>query len=111
MKVSFLAGLAIALFVTGCSSSKSVANMEGRGTKHVYNASYDAVWRAAVDAAQQGELEVLSADRSRGYISARRGVQVESFGEHVGVWVRNLGPNSTEVEVVSRQSGPPVMWL
>ncbi|MCI0746602.1 MAG: hypothetical protein L0Y58_14475 [Verrucomicrobia subdivision 3 bacterium] len=111
MKQLILAGLALALIVTGCSTPQRVATLEGRGTKQTFDASYEAVWRAAVDASQQGELEILNADRSRGFISARRGVQVETFGEHVGVWVRNLGPSSTQVEVVSRQTGPPVMWL
>lgn len=111
MKTLILAASALALLITGCSSPRSVSNLEGRGTKQTFDYPYDAVWRAAVDAAQQGELEVLSADRNRGYISARRGVQVETFGENVGLWVRSLGPARTEVEVVSRQSGPPVLWI
>jgi hypothetical protein len=96
---------------TGCSSPKTVANLEGKGTKQTFNYSYDTVWRAAVDAAQQGELQVLNADRERGVISARRGVQVETFGENVAIWIRSLGPAQTQVEVASRQAGPPVMWL
>jgi hypothetical protein len=106
-----LLGCVLALLAAGCSSPKTVANLEGKGTKQAFNYSYDAVWRAAVDAAQQGELQVINADRERGYISARRGVQVETFGENVGIWVRSLGPAQTQVEVASRQAGPPVMWL
>ena len=111
MKYLTLSALAVTLLVTGCSSPRTVANLEGRGTKQAFDYSYDTVWRAAVDAAQQGELAVLNADRERGFISARRGVQVETFGENVGIWVRSLGPSRTQVEVASRQSGPPVMWL
>ena len=111
MKSIMALGCVLALLAAGCSSPKSVANLEGKGTKQTFNYSYDAVWRAAVDAAQQGELQVLNADRERGYISARRGVQVETFGENVGIWVRSLGPAQTQVEVASRQAGPPVMWL
>jgi hypothetical protein len=108
---ALLAGLAVALVITGCSTPKKVATLEGRGTRQVFDASFTSVWRAAVDAAQQGELEIMNADRVRGYISARRTVQMETFGENVGVWVRSLNPTRTEVEVVSRQAGPPVMWL
>ena len=111
MKSIMLLGCVLALLAAGCSSPKTVANLEGKGTKQAFNYSYDAVWRAAVDAAQQGELQVINADRERGYISARRGVQVETFGENVGIWVRSLGPAQTQVEVASRQAGPPVMWL
>jgi hypothetical protein len=111
MKALALAGLALAVLVTGCSSPRSVSSLEGKGTKQTFNRSFDTVWRAAVDAAQQGDLQVLNADRERGYISARRTMRVETFGENVGVWVRSLGPAGTEVEVVSRQAGPPVAWL
>ena len=111
MKSIMLLGCVLALLAAGCSSPKTVANLEGKGTKQTFNYSYDNVWRAAVDAAQQGELQVMNADRERGYISARRGVQVETFGENVGIWIRSLGPAQTQVEVASRQAGPPVMWL
>ena len=111
MKSLALSFLALVLIVTGCSTPRTVSNLEGRGTKRSFDVPYDVAWRAAVDAAQQGELEVLNADRTRGYISARRGVQVETFGENVGLWVRSLGPTRSEVEVASRQAGPPVMWL
>jgi hypothetical protein len=111
MKSILLLACVLGVLATGCSSPKTVANLEGKGTKQSFNYSYDAVWRAAVDAAQQGELQVLNADRERGVISARRGVQVETFGENVAIWVRSLGPAQTQVEVASRQAGPPVMWL
>jgi hypothetical protein len=111
MKTLVLAGLALAVLITGCSSPRSVSSLEGKGTKQTFNSSFDNVWRAAVDAAQQGDLQVLNADRARGYISARRTMRVETFGENVGVWVRSLGPAGTEVEVVSRQAGPPVAWM
>ena len=109
MKTLVSSGLAV-LLVCGCSSTQ-VSHMEGRGTKAVYNAPFDATWRAAVDAAQQGDLTVLNADPSTGYISAKRGIHVESFGENVGIWVSRLAPTQTSVEVVSRQAGPPVLWV
>jgi len=111
MKSIMAMACVLALLAAGCSSPKTVANLEGKGTIQSFAYPYETVWRAAVDAAQQDELQVLHADRERGFISARRGVQVETFGENVGIWVKSLGPTSTQVEVVSRQSGPPVMWL
>ena len=111
MKTLISALAAVAIFsVCGCSTTQ-VAQMEGRGTKAVYNAPFETTWRAAVDAAQQGDLTILNADPSTGYISAKRGVHLESFGENVGLWVSRLGPTETSVEVVSRQAGPPVLWV
>ena len=99
------------LAVAGCSTTNSVSQLEGRGTKVVYNAPFDPTWRAAVDASNQGDLHVINADPATGYISAKRGVHMETFGENVGIWVTRQGPTQTGVEVVSRQAGPPVLWL
>ena len=110
--MKFLAGLlGLAFIVSGCSTTSSVAKKEGNGTKQVYRAPFDQVWRAAVDAAQLGDLQILNASREQGYIAARRGVRAETFGENVGLWVKRMSPTETQVEVVSRQAGPPVFWL
>src|SRR5688572_30088405 len=104
--------LAVVLLVLcGCSTTSSVAQKQGKGTKQVYRAPFDQVWRAAVDAAQMGDLQILNANREQGYITAKRGVRMETFGENVGLWVTRVSPTETQVEVVSRQAGPPVAWL
>src|SRR3954464_13140871 len=87
--------LALAFVVCGCSTTKSVAEKQGKGTKQVYRAPFDQVWRAAVDATQIGDLEILNADRAQGYIAARRGVRPETFGENVGLWVTHVSPTET----------------
>jgi hypothetical protein len=108
---ALMAIVALAFVACGCSTTGSVAQKQGKGTKQVYRAPFDQVWRAAVDASQIGDLEILKANRDQGYISAKRGVQKETFGENVGVWVTRVSPTETQVEVVSRQAGPPVFWL
>ena len=105
--ISAAVGLALLLAASGCSTSKSVSQMQGQGIKQTYNVAFDPVWRAAVDAVQIGDLRVLNADRQTGYIAARRGMRPESFGENVGLWVTRVSPTQTQVEVVSRQAGPP----
>ena len=126
MKSLIWIGLAAILMWTGCASSPSrsmgrsssvptrldmardvailMTNMMPVGTKRVFEFPYNRVWRAALDAAQQGDLEVLSADRARGYISVRNGARLDTTGENFGVSIRTLGPAGTEVEVVSRQA-------
>lgn len=107
----YLFALITSTVLIGCATQKQVAQMEGRGKVEIFDAPYDSVWRAAVDAAQSGELNVVSADRAHGYIAATRGVQIETMGENVGVWVKPLSPDTTQVEVVSRQAGLPVAWF
>ena len=115
MKMKSLAGLfALAVataFFNGCSTPQSVGRMEGHGAKQVYDANYDRVWRAAVAAAQTGDLQVLTADKKEGFIAAKRGLRPETFGENVAIWVHSVAPGQTQVEVVSRQAGPPVLMF
>ncbi|MDB6031595.1 MAG: hypothetical protein JWM16_1933 [Verrucomicrobiales bacterium] len=108
--ISSVAALAM-LALVGCSTTRTVSQMQGHGDKVVYNAPFDATWRATVDAAQMSNLQVVDANRDTGYIAAKRGVRLETFGENVGIWVTREGPNQSGVEVVSRQAGPPVLWL
>ena len=111
MKSIYLLGLALALSVTGCATQRQVATMQGHGSKQSFNASFDPTWRAAVDGVQQNGLSIVNVDRTRGYIAARRTIRPHTFGENVGIWVNRLAPTQTSVEVVSRQAGPPVLWL
>lgn len=102
-----ISGLMAIALLAGCATPKQVATMEGHGKRAVFNAPYDRVWRAAVDAAQVEDLRIRSADPATGYISAKRGFRVHTYGENVGIWVREVAPGQTQVEVVSRQAGPP----
>jgi hypothetical protein len=111
MKILSVLTLVGVLLAAGCATQKRVSELQGRGTTQIYGASFEPVWRAAVDAVQQDGLEVITADRTSGYISARRTVRAHTFGENVGVWIRETAPANTQVEVVSRQVGPPVAWL
>ena len=111
MRSIYFWGLALILSVTGCATQRQVANMQGHGSKQTFTASFDPTWRAAVDAVQQNGLSIVSVDRTRGFIGARRTVRPHTLGENVGVWVSPISPTETAVEVVSRQAGPPVLWL
>lgn len=111
MKVFSVLSMVTLLALAGCATQKRVAELRGHGTRQFYAATFDQTWRAAVDAAQRGDLDVLTADRDHGYIGARRTIRPHTFGENVGIWVRQTDPASTEVEVVSRQAGPPALWL
>src|SRR5438552_1282864 len=111
MKTRIALTVVLLFAATGCSTQRSVSQMQGRGTTQMYDAPFDAAWRASIDAAQIGDLRILNADKSQGYISARRSLRPETFGENVGIWVRPVSPAQTEVEVVSRQAGPPKLVL
>jgi len=96
------------LLSAGCSTPDSVAKMEGRGTRRVYNATYDVVWNAAIGAASVNDMCILEADEVNGHISARRGMNTTTFGENISIWIHRISQDITQVEVVGRQDGPPV---
>ncbi len=109
MKITILfLSLCTALLATGCTSPKAVSKLEGRGTSEVYDVNFDFMWAAAHAAAEMGDFEVISADERSGYISARRKMSSSTIGETVGIWVRTVSANKTQVEVVSRLSVPSV---
>ena len=111
--ISILTSFCFAMVLfTGCATQQRVAESPGSGTKAVYTAPFDEVWNASINAAQQDGLQVTSSDRNAGYIAARRTVRPHTLGENVGIWVRSAGNTAqTEVEVLSRQAGPPVAWV
>ncbi|MDB6065836.1 MAG: hypothetical protein JWR26_2044 [Pedosphaera sp.] len=75
----------------------------------MFDARYETVWSAAKGAAQYHDLDILDADKATGFISARRRMNETTFGENVCIWIREVAPAQTEVEVVGRRSGPPVL--
>ena len=83
--------------------------MQGQGTHRVFAQGYDPVWKATVAAAQMNDFYILDSDQATGFISARRYMSPTSFGENVAIWVRPVSRVKTQVEVISRRSGPPVV--
>lgn len=88
MKVFSVLSITALLVFAGCATQRRVAELRGHGTREYYSATFDQTWRAAIDAAQAHSLDVVTADRNRGYIGARRTIQPHTFGENVGIWVR-----------------------
>lgn len=111
MNMKLLAtGLGIAaLFLFGCSTPEKVSRMEGQGPARIYQAPYDATWKAAVDSAWGLGLTVLRVNPKEGFISAKRGMTAKTLGEDVGIWLKDAGTGKTQVEVVSKQKGIPMI--
>jgi len=112
MKAPFLIfslACALILICGGCSTPESVSKLEGKGNRHLFDAAYDPVWHAVLGAVEMNDLRVFDVNRETGHISARRVMGTTTFGENVSIWVRSVTPIETEVEVVSRRTGPPVL--
>lgn len=96
--------------LSGCATSSSVVKLEGKGVKRTFPAACEKVWPSAVNACRHGELSIEKIEPERGFIGAKTGVRLNSYGELVAVWVRKVDATNTEVEVVSRLVGPRGFW-
>jgi hypothetical protein len=109
MKTVF--GILFALIMlTGCSSPESVRKMEGKGTFAYFEAPFKTVFPIAVQACNTGDLRTRYVKPDEGFIFANSLARMESWGENVAIWVREKETNRTEVEVVSRHSGPRLFF-
>jgi hypothetical protein len=111
MKKVMVGLLFTVVFLFGCSTPEKVAKQQGLGPAHIYHAPYDKTWKAAVDSAWDLGLTVLRVYPEQGFISAKRGMTATSFGEDVGIWLKEAGVGKTQVEVVSRQKGLPMLQV
>jgi len=111
VRLFYALAVALGLFgVGGCATSNGVANLQGHGTKQVFNAPFEPIWTASMDAVYANQLTLLMTNLSGsvGYISAERGLSRSSVGETIGIWVVPVSPTETQIEVVSRQKAP---WI
>jgi hypothetical protein len=99
------------VFLFGCSTPEKVAKLQGQGPAHIYQAPYDKTWKAAVDSAWDLGLTVERVYPEQGFISAKRGMTAKTFGEEVGIWLKEAGAGKTQVEVISRQKGIPMLEI
>src|SRR5258706_12548931 len=101
MKQVYLFALALLLGTTGCYTSRYAESGRHHATQQTFAAAFDPVWRSAVDAAQLGDLALVTAARPPGYIHARRTIQPHTFAENLRIWVTSPSPTQTKAEAAS----------
>lgn len=99
----------------GCASVGDVRSHRGEGVTRYYEAPFEAVWRAALDAVEANGLRLDTENSSEGYIVAthlpgRPGMAPDESmavsadqGERIGIFVERAGPGVWSVEVVNRR--------
>lgn len=93
------------LSLTSCVSLEKVANSRGQGQSKTYDQPYDLVWDSAVRVINNSELELVSKDKSRNLILAKRSMLPITTGERVAIYIEKTeSPNRTKVEVISKKA-------
>jgi hypothetical protein len=97
--------MAMLALSSACSTLADAQQSKGTGTTRVYQAPYDAVWDATLNAVNTSGLALVSERKTEGKILAQRGMTAFSYGENVAIFVESA-PNQegTRVEVVNKKS-------
>lgn len=88
--------------LAGCASTETVKEAEGQGVSRTYQAAYEPVYDATLEAAKVRQLDVVESDKAAGRLVLSHGVTLWSWGERIAVFVKRRGSASTDVEVVSK---------
>lgn len=106
--VSFLIWFVLQHYSSMHDTSKNARSIYAKrggknsGLKVTYQASFESVWKASLDAAESTRGTVIDTIKSAGDIFVLYPWSMFGMGEHVSVFITPLGENSTEVEVVSK---------
>lgn len=107
--------LVLLVGAAGCATVGDVRSLRGEGLTRYYEAPFEAVWTAALEALEANGLRLDAEDEDEGYIVATRppgradmapdesmAVSADQ-GERIGIFVDSAGPGVWAVEVVNRR--------
>lgn len=109
MKIKLLiTALSLAL-LSACASIKTVKEMRGlgQGRSQEYPLPYKIVFEETVDTVTEVGLDLVEADRDAGRILATHGTTLLSWGENIAIFVQEVEPSRTEVEIVAKMVFAP----
>lgn len=92
------------LFFASCTTLQDAKNARGTGKSENYNHSYEKVWDTSIKVVEESKLDLVAQNKDQGEILAQKGMSAFSYGENVAVFVEEVSPNETKVEVVSKRA-------
>jgi hypothetical protein len=97
--------IALLVLTTSCATVDGLRDSKGTGETSYYRADRETLLDASVIALRDLGLSIEDVREDEGYVLASQGAGVTSYGEVVGVFVRDLSQDTTvrAVEVVSRK--------
>jgi hypothetical protein len=95
--------LSILLATTGCSSLSEIRNFEGEGKKNIYQKSVDEIWPIVILSVNDLGIPIIETNKESGYVLAKRGMSVGSYGENIAIFVKKQNESVTSVEIISKR--------
>src|SRR5260221_3137946 len=106
--IRFLFGLALAILLSGCATSRHAEQRQGRGMQQPFRVPFERAWEASIDAVYANGLTILRTNLNRegGVISAERVLNLRSPGENVTIRLTPLFTNETVLAVRNEPKVP-----
>lgn len=104
------------VFFGGCTTTESLLDSRGKGQGEAFvcTASYQRAYDTAVGTLKQRRLKILRKDKRKGYILASDTIRLLNGGGRIAVFLYELGPSKTQVEVYSKPyffiPTPTIYW-
>jgi len=95
--------LSILLTAVGCSSLSEIRNLEGEGKKNTYQKSVDEIWPIVILSVNDLGIPIIETNKDSGYVLAKRGMSVGSYGENIAIFVKKQNDSLTSVEIISKR--------
>ena len=95
--------LSVLLAVTGCSSLSEIRNFEGEGKKITYQKNVDEIWPLVILSVNDLGIPIIETNKESGYVLAKRGMSVGSYGENIAIFVKKQNESVTSVEIISKR--------
>ena len=95
--------LSILLATTGCSSLSEIRNFEGEGKKITYQKNVDEIWPIVILSVNDLGIPIIETNKESGYVLAKRGMSVGSYGENIAIFVKKQSDSVTSVEIISKR--------
>ena len=95
--------LSILLTAVGCSSLSEIRNLEGEGKKKTYQKSVDEIWPIVILSVNDLGIPIIETNKESGYVLAKRGMSVGSYGENIAIFVKKQNESVTSVEIISKR--------
>lgn len=97
------------VLATGCARGWAHlidARDKEEGLRKVYSVNMDQAWKIAKTALRWGPVELIEENRDEGYMRTTTFMSSYDPGTMVGVWIKPVGENQTEVYAVSVKRDP-----
>lgn len=91
------------LLVSGCATLGTAQAARGNGAFAIYTTEKAKVFQVTQEVMQNLGLTIVATNEGTGTILAETPMTLMSYGESVAVWVTEINPTHTRVEVVSKR--------